>query len=146
MAPLNPGHSDLQRALRDALAAHWRLFLFQGALMIILGVLAVAAPAAATIAADIYIGWLFLVSGIVGLVAMFSARDIPAFLWSLVTAVLSLAVGGVLFLGALRGAPLPTGSFVGFFISAGVFPVLLSLSYPYPFGATCGWAAGWRRS
>ncbi len=89
MATLNPGHSDLQRTLRDALAAHWRLFLFQGALMIILGVLAVAAPAAATIAADIYIGWLFLVSGIVGLVAMFSARDIPAFLWSLVTAVLS---------------------------------------------------------
>src|SRR5260221_12553933 len=101
MAPLNPGHSDLQRTLRDALAAHWRLFLFQSALMIILGVLAVAAPAAATIAADIYIGWLFLVSGIVGLVAVFSAKEIPGFFWGLVPAVVSLSVVGSFIFGPL---------------------------------------------
>ncbi|HWX31953.1 MAG TPA: DUF308 domain-containing protein [Steroidobacteraceae bacterium] len=47
--------------------------------MIVLGVLAVAAPVLATIAVDIYVGWLFLISGVIGLVAMFSARGVPGF-------------------------------------------------------------------
>src|SRR5258708_39988041 len=61
MTPLNPRYTDMQRAIRHALGAHWRLFLFQGAIMIILGALAFAAPAAATIAVDIYLGRLFLI-------------------------------------------------------------------------------------
>jgi len=137
MATLNPGHSDLQRTLRDALAAHWRLFLFQGALMIILGVLAVAAPAAATIAADIYIGWLFLVSGIVGLVAMFSARDIPAFLWSLVTAVLS--VGALLIWRPVEGALSLTMLLTAFFIAEGVIQIVTSITYRDAMGGSWGW-------
>src|SRR5271169_1174858 len=110
MAPLNPGLNDMpgcndmQGAVRDALGAHWRLFLFQGAIMITLGVLAVAVPVAATIAVDVYIGWLFLISGIIGLVAMFSAEDIPAFLWTLITAVLSVAVGVLLVWKPVEGA------------------------------------------
>lgn len=92
MPPFNRSSNDMQHAISDALGVHWRLFMFQGVIMILLGVLAVAAPMMATVAVDIYVGWLFLISGIVGLVAMFSARDIPAFLWSLITAALSVAI------------------------------------------------------
>ncbi|HUK07246.1 MAG TPA: DUF308 domain-containing protein [Stellaceae bacterium] len=53
--------------------------------MIILGVVAVAAPVAATLAVGLYIGWILLLSGLVGLIAMFSAGSLPAFLWTLVT-------------------------------------------------------------
>ena len=60
----NPNLSDMQRAVRDAFGAHWRLMMFQGVIMIILGVLAVAAPVIATIAIDIWVGWLFLFSGV----------------------------------------------------------------------------------
>jgi uncharacterized membrane protein HdeD (DUF308 family) len=63
--PRNSGGNNMQRAIRDALGTHWRLFLLQGTIMIVLGALAFATPAAATIAVDIYIGWLFLISGIV---------------------------------------------------------------------------------
>ncbi len=52
MTSLNPSHNHMQSAIRNALGVHWRLFLFQGAAMIILGVLAVAAPVAATIAVN----------------------------------------------------------------------------------------------
>ena len=123
MAHLDPTHSNMQRAIREALAAHWRLFLFQGVVMIVLGVLAVALPVAATIAVEIYIGWLFLVSGIIGLVAMFSAHDVPAFLWSLVTAALSVAVGVMLIWNPVAGALSLTLVLAAFFIAEGVFQV-----------------------
>jgi uncharacterized membrane protein HdeD (DUF308 family) len=82
MTTVNPNFVEAQRAISETLRAHWRLFLFQGVIMIVLGVLAVAAPVLATIAVDIYVGWLFLISGIIGLVAMFSARNVPGLLWT----------------------------------------------------------------
>jgi len=49
----------MQRAMQDAFRVHWRLMMFQGVIMIILGALAVAAPVIATIAIDIYMGGCF---------------------------------------------------------------------------------------
>ena len=66
--------------------------------MVILGVLAVIWPQISTIAVDVYVGWLFLLSGVIGLASMFLAQNMQAFLWSLLTAALSLLVG-VLLLG-----------------------------------------------
>ena len=104
MASVDPSLSDMQRAVRDALRVHWRLFLTQGVVMVILGILAIVWPVIATLAVDIYVGWLFLISGIVGLVAMFSAKDVPAFLWTLLTAALSLVVGVLLLWKPIEGA------------------------------------------
>ena len=56
--------------------------MFEGVVLIVLGVLAIATPCVATLAVDIFFGWLFLIAGIVGLIAMFSAEDVSAFLWS----------------------------------------------------------------
>jgi uncharacterized membrane protein HdeD (DUF308 family) len=97
--------------------------------MIILGGLAVAAPAAATIAVDIYIGWLFLISGMIGLIAMFSASDIPAFLWSLITAALSVAIGVVLICKPVEGALSLTLVLTAFFIAEGIFQIAASIAY-----------------
>jgi uncharacterized membrane protein HdeD (DUF308 family) len=44
MTSMSPRISDVPSELRQ----HWKLFLFQGIVMIILGALAVAAPAVAT--------------------------------------------------------------------------------------------------
>jgi len=96
MAATNPTLIEMQRTIGETMRAHWRMYVFQGVVMIVLGVLAIAAPAFATITVDIYVGWLFLISGVLGLIAMFSARNVPAFLWTLVTALLSIVVGGVL--------------------------------------------------
>jgi uncharacterized membrane protein HdeD (DUF308 family) len=140
MAPLNPGYNDTrQRSIRDVLGAYWRLFLFQGAIMLILGVVAVAVPAAATIAVDIYIGWLFLISGLVGLVAMFSSRDISAFLWNLLMAALSVAVGALLIWKPLEGALSLTILLTAFFIAEGVFQMVISIVYRDMLGGAWGW-------
>ena len=131
--------SEMQNALRSALRAHWRLFLFQGIVMLILGGLAVAEPFLATIAVDIYIGWLFLISGIVGLLAMFSARDVPAFLWTLLTAALSLAVGVMLIWKPGEGAVSLTIVLTAFFIAEGIFQLVASFTYREVVPNSWGW-------
>ena len=104
MATANPTLIEMQRTIGETIRAHWRMYVFQGVVMIVLGVLAIAAPAFATITVDIYVGWLFLISGVLGLIAMFSARSVPGFLWTLVTALLSIVVGGVLLWKPVEGA------------------------------------------
>jgi hypothetical protein len=52
MTSAGQGDTDMRRAISVSLGAHWRLFLFEGAVIIILGILAVAVPAVATIAVD----------------------------------------------------------------------------------------------
>lgn len=131
--------SKMQDALKDALHAHWKLFLFQGVVMLVLGVLAVAEPVLATVAVDIYVGWLFLISGIVGLIAMSSARDVPAFLWTLLTAVLSLAVGVMLIWKPAQGAVSLTIVLTAFFIAEGIFQIVASFTYRDVVPSSWGW-------
>lgn len=135
----NPNLSDMQRAVRDAFGAHWRLMMFQGVVMIILGVLAVAAPVIATIAIDIYVGWLFLFSGVIGLIALFSSHHIPAFLWTLITAALSIALGILLIWKPVEGALSLTFLLTAFFLVEGVFQIATSLVYRDSLPGTWGW-------
>ncbi len=139
MPAFNPGQSTMRGAIGDALGAHWRLFLIQGAIIIVLGVRAIASPVAATIAVDIYIGWLLLISGIVGLVAMFLVDDIPAFLWSLITAALSVAVGELLIWKPVEGALSLTILLAAFFVAEGVFQTVTSIAYRHAMGSSSSW-------
>lgn len=125
---LPPGLTDIRRAVANAFRDHWKLFLGQGVVMIILGALAVLAPIMATILVDIYVGWLFLISGIVGLVAIISTHHVHAFLWSLVTAALSVAVGILLILKPVEGAVSLTLVLTAFFIAEGVFQSAIAIA------------------
>jgi uncharacterized membrane protein HdeD (DUF308 family) len=139
MTTANPTLVEMQRTIGDTLRAHWRLYVVQGVLMIVLGVLAVAAPAFATLTVDIYVGWLFLISGVLGLIAMFSARNVPGFLWTLVTALLSIVVGGVLLWKPVEGALSLTIVLTAFFIVEGVFQAAAALIYRDAIPSTWGW-------
>jgi uncharacterized membrane protein HdeD (DUF308 family) len=107
--------------------------------MLILGCLAVAEPVIASVAVDIYIGWLFMFSGVLGLVAMFSARDASAFLWMLLTSALSLAVGIMLIWKPAEGTVSLTLVLTAFFIAEGAFQIAASLSYRDIVPESWGW-------
>ncbi len=138
MDELDGSLGDMRRAMANALSAHWKLFLFQGVVMIILGILAVLAPMLATLAIDIYVGWLFLISGLIGLVALFSTHHVHAFVWSLITAALSIAVGILLIMRPVEGALSLTLVLIAFFILEGVFQTSLALTSRHVSG-TWGW-------
>ena len=139
MITANPSLFATQRGIGETLRAHWRLFLFQGAIMIGLGALAVAAPVWATLAVDVYVGWLFLISGVVGLVAMFSARSVPGFLWTFVTALLSVAVGALLLWRPVEGVLSLTIVLTAFFIAEGIFQTAAALIYRDGMPGSWGW-------
>ena len=139
MSPANPTLTDMQRAVRDTVRLYWRLFLAQGVIMLVLGVLAIVWPQISTIAVDIYVGWLFLLSGIFGILMMFLARDVQAFLWMLLTAALSLFVGIMLVWHPAEGAVSLTMVLTAFFIVEGIVQIVASLSYRDVFPNQWGW-------
>lgn len=139
MPSMSPNITAMPSTVRDALRAHWKMFLCQGVVMIILGIIAVVAPAAATVAIDIYVGWLLLLSGIVGLVAVFSAGSVSTFLWTLVTALLSIVVGAMLIGRPVAGAFSLTLVLTAFFIAEGIFQTVSSFTYRDVLPTTWGW-------
>src|SRR5260370_26444591 len=103
---MSTGSSDISRiqgALSQAVREHWVLFLVEGIVLVILGALAIIVPPIATIAVDIFIGWLFLISGVAGLITTFGARHAPGFWWALLSAVLAIAAAIVLLAWPLSG-------------------------------------------
>ena len=91
---MSPGDANqLQRALAQSVREHWVLFLIEGIVLVVLGILAIVVPPLATIAFTLFLGWLFLISGIVGLFTTFWARQAPGFWWSLFSAVLAFQMG-----------------------------------------------------
>ena len=128
-----------QRDIIDTLKAHWRLYAFEGVVMIVLGVLAIAYPVFATLAVDLYLGWLFLFAGLLALIAMVSTRDVPGFWWALVTALLSIAVGVMLLWKPAEGVISLTVVLMAFFVVEGVFQTAAALSYREIIPHSWGW-------
>jgi len=131
----------MQHAIRDTLRLHWQLFLVQGIIMLILGALDIIwiLPLISTLAIDIYVGWLFLLSGIVGILAMFLTRDVQTFVWMLLTAAPSLFLGIMLVWHPAAGAASLTVLLTAFFIAEGVVQIVASLSYHDVFPNQWGW-------
>ena len=130
---------DLHRGVKHALTARWGLLMFQGVALIILGILAIAAPLLATIAIEIYIGWLFLIAGVVELIGMFYGDDIAAFLWTLVTAALSVGLGVLLLYHPITGTVSLTLALTAFLVAEGIFQIIGSVAYRKALPGAWGW-------
>src|SRR5579864_7149242 len=83
----------MNAALRDSVRLHWMMFLIEGIVLVVLGVLAILVPQMASIAATLFFGWILLLSGILGLISTIRARRAPGFTWSLVSALVGIVAG-----------------------------------------------------
>src|ERR1700736_3804933 len=86
----------LRRAVAAALREHWGLFVVEGTVLLVLGAAAIIITQIATLAVALLLGWLFFISGVVGVSAAFLLRPAPGFWLPLVSAVLGIAAGIVL--------------------------------------------------
>jgi uncharacterized membrane protein HdeD (DUF308 family) len=124
--------TDLE-SLRSQLAAtiqgHWKLFLAQGIVMMVLGFLAVAEPNVATLAVGIFVGWLFVVGGIFRALSVWQSRGMPGFAWSMLTAVLAIVLGLILILRPLAGVLTLTMVLIAFFIVEGVSSIIGAIQH-----------------
>jgi uncharacterized membrane protein HdeD (DUF308 family) len=81
---------------------HWGLYLGEGIVLILLGFAAIIFPFIAGIAATVFLGWLFLIAGIVGLVSTFRGWQAPGFGSSVLSALVALIAGTVLLWNPLQ--------------------------------------------
>jgi uncharacterized membrane protein HdeD (DUF308 family) len=117
------------RTVASAIHEHWVLFLIEGIVLVILGIVAILAPLIATLAFTLLVGWLFLISGIVGLITTFWARHAPGFWWSLISAIIGILAGLALLVSPVAGALSLTLVLIAFFIVEGVASIMYAIDH-----------------
>jgi uncharacterized membrane protein HdeD (DUF308 family) len=130
---------QLQRAFTQSIRAHWKLFLVEGIILVLLGLLAIVIPPLATLGVTIVLGWVFLFSGVAGLITTFGARQAPGFWWSLLSAILAIAAGVVLLISPVRGAISLTFLLIAFFVIEGVITIMYALEHRRELTGQWGW-------
>jgi uncharacterized membrane protein HdeD (DUF308 family) len=135
-----PGDAaGMERAVANAIHEHWKLFLVEGIILIILGMAAILVPPIATLAFELVIGWLFLFSGIVGLITTFWMRNAPGFWWSLLSAVVAIAAGIVLLRWPLSGTLSLTFVLIAFFVIEGIVTIMYAIDHRGQLSGRWGW-------
>jgi uncharacterized membrane protein HdeD (DUF308 family) len=119
----------LAKAFKKSIADHWRLFIAEGIVLILLGLAAIIVPPLAGLATTIILGWLFLIGGTVGLVATFGAHQAPGFGWSLLSAIVAVLAGAVLLWNPWQGLATLTYVLIAFFIIDGLLIIVLALEH-----------------
>ncbi|QXX74998.1 HdeD family acid-resistance protein [Methylovirgula sp. HY1] len=130
MSPLQPSaNSEVPPTLAKSLHDHWGVFLAEGIILILLGLAAIVVPLIAGLAATVFLGWLFLIAGVLGLVATFRAKHAPGFNWSLLSALAALIAGIVLLWNPLQSLVTLTFVLIAFFIVDGILIIILSIAH-----------------
>ncbi|MBU6464691.1 MAG: HdeD family acid-resistance protein [Bradyrhizobium sp.] len=127
--PLPNDLTDLQSRMSIAVRQHWKAFLFEGVLLAILGLGAMIVPPLASLAVTIFLGWMFLVSGIAGLALTFWARQMPGFWWSLISAALAIVAGIILLARPVQGTLTLTIVVGAYFLAEGVVTIMYALEH-----------------
>src|SRR5215469_16950684 len=131
--------NDMRRAVVSAIREHWVLFLIEGIVLMLLGAAAIVLPVIATLAFTLLIGWLFLLSGAVGLVTTFWMRNAPGFWWSLLSAVVGIAAGIVLIRWPISGTVSLTLVLIAFFIVEGIATLMFAFEHRARLSGRWGW-------
>jgi uncharacterized membrane protein HdeD (DUF308 family) len=139
MSTNQPDIDRFQRAVETSLREHWVIFLIEGIILVILGAAAIIIPPLATLSVTIFLGWLFLISGIVGLVTTFRARHAPGFWWSLLSAVIAILAGIALIGWPISGAVSLTLVAIVFFAVEGFATIMYALEHKRELSGRWGW-------
>jgi uncharacterized membrane protein HdeD (DUF308 family) len=131
--------NQLQAKMRAAVRDHWKAFLVEGIVLVILGLAAMIVPPLAGLAVTIFLGWMFLVSGIAGLVVTIWARAMPGFWWSLISAALAVLAGGILLARPLQGLFTLTVVIGVYFVAEGVATIMYALEHRRELSGRSSW-------
>ena len=117
--------TELAAAKKEiAQSAGW--FVGIGVLSAILGVMAIAFPLFSTIATAIWIGWMFLISGVLMLFHALFAWRWPASVWNLLIALLYIGAGAWILYAPLAGVMSLTLVIAALFLAEGVSETVIA--------------------
>lgn len=109
--------------------AHWQLFLFEGVVLVVLGIVALILPPLASIAVAILFGWLLFIGGVFGLITTLIGRHAPGFWWAILSSLVAIVAGVLLFGWPAGGALSLTLVLTAFLAADGILTIMLALDY-----------------
>ncbi|QDP26006.1 HdeD family acid-resistance protein [Bradyrhizobium cosmicum] len=131
--------SRLQSAMSQTVKSHWKAFLFEGILLVVLGVAALILPPLASLAIAIFLGWMFLISGIGGLIVTYWARSTPGFWWSLISAALAVLAGALLLARPMQAVLTLTIVLGAYFLAEGIATIMYALEHRRELSGRWSW-------
>jgi uncharacterized membrane protein HdeD (DUF308 family) len=136
---VNQPAGPIGRAVVGAIHEHWGLFLAEGIILVLLGVVAIVLPPIATIAFTFVIGWVFLFGGAAGLFTTFYIGRAPGFWWSLISALIGIAAGVILLARPVTGALSLTLVLIAFFVVEGIASIMYAIEHRNQLSGRWGW-------
>ncbi len=131
--------AQLQSEMSATVKAHWKAFLFEGIVLAVLGLAAMIVPPLASLAVTIFLGWMFLISGVAGLFVTYWARQMPGFWWSLFSAALAVLAGLILLARPMQGVLTLTIVVGAYFLAEGVATIMYALEHRRELSARWSW-------
>src|SRR6516225_11096024 len=125
---LDAAAAAMREAMRETVKRHSLWYLIQGALMVIVGILALIYPLVSSVAVVLFLGWMLIISGIVQGISLFDARNVPHFWLQLVSVVLSVIVGVLLIRHRGEGLLVLTLLLLVYFMIEGISKVIFALT------------------
>ena len=130
---LDAAAAAMRDAMRDTVRRNSLLYLLQGILMVITGVLALIYPALASIAIVRLLGWVLIVSGIFQGIGLIGASEVPYFWMELLSAVLAIVIGVLLLRHTDAGLLFFSMLFLIYFMIEGLVKVIFAfIIRPFP--------------
>lgn len=123
----NPSASVQAQSVEAIVTEHRTWFTVLGIALVVLGVVAIAFPFVTTIAAKIFLGWLFLIGGFVQVVHAFSTQRWSEFFLDLLLGLLYILAGAWLAFLPLTGIITLTIFLAAFFIAEGLLEIVMAL-------------------
>ena len=128
-----------QAQFANAVREHSTMFLVEGIVLVVLGILAILVPNIATLAAEILIGWLLLIAGAVGLYMTFTTKGAPGYWWSLISAIISIIAGVLLLIWPITGIVSLTIVLIAFFLIEGISSIMYAIQHRSELHGRWGW-------
>src|SRR5262245_8862901 len=142
MSSIEPGPEQTGDLLLRSIRRHCVLFLIEGLMLIAFGAIAIIVPGAAALAVTVLLGWLFLLSGILGLVTTIWMRQLPGYWWALLSAMLAIATGATLLWWPFGGVLSLTLGLAIFFLIEGAVSIMYALDHRREFSGRGGGRVG----
>jgi uncharacterized membrane protein HdeD (DUF308 family) len=121
--------AETRQELRYSLARARVLVCVEGSILLFLGAAAIVLPGLAAIAVTILLGWLFLFSGLIGLVVALASRQLHGTRWSIVSAIVAICAGFALMVWPIENVRLLMVLLGLFFAADGIFSLLYALDH-----------------
>lgn len=133
MSDINPWNGSENPLIRNpivkALRQHSGWFLAEGIALCLLGLAAIGLPLIAGVVVTLILGWVLLIAGVIGLIAVLRTNTAPGFWWAFISAVWSIAIGAMLLFDPVRGLAALTYVLIAYFLIDGILTIMFALSH-----------------